>query len=57
MPATEAMKITVAGIVLARQPVPAPGRSGAFEPALILIRQAVAALRDHKSLHLPQVSP
>ncbi len=57
MPAPDAAWATLAGVKLARQAVPAPGLTGTAEPALVLIRQAIAAADDHKSLHLAQVSP
>lgn len=50
----------LAGIAVARQPVPAPGSAGALEPALLMVRHAVGKMRDRghdKALHLTLVSP
>lgn len=57
MPEPEAFLATLAGVTVARQAVPVPGPGCPVNAALNLIRQAIKAVVDHKSLHLTQVSP
>ncbi len=57
MPEPAAATVECAGVTVRGQAVPAPGVSGAVEPALLLIGEAIGRRCHHKSLHLPQVSP
>jgi serine kinase of HPr protein (carbohydrate metabolism regulator) len=60
MPSAEESRVELHGVAIARRAVPAPGFTGALEPAVMLIRHAVEDMRNtthHKALHLPQVSP
>lgn len=57
MPAPEASLATLAGVTVARQVVPVLTPGCSPDAALIMIRQAIKAFDDHKSLHLTQVSP
>ena len=60
LPSDGELATHLAGIAVARQPVPAPGSAGRLEPALMLVRHAVGKMRDcarDKALHLTLVSP
>jgi serine kinase of HPr protein (carbohydrate metabolism regulator) len=60
MPSADGLRTELEGVTIARQAVPAPGSAGTLEPAVTLIRNAVANMRNrthHKALHLTQVSP